>query len=310
MSRSSRFSKVVLLVLAFVMVFSVMAFAQDKAPAEQEQRDVEKVLAKVGDTEIKVKDVDAVIAQLPPQQSFMFNTDYGRKRILTELVNKELFYFWAEDNKIAERDDFKSDMENIRKNLMSNYAMKEVMKDISVSEEEVAKYYEEHKAEFVEPEQVKASHILVASEDQAIEILALLEGKKMTFEEAAKEYSSCPSKEKGGELGFFAKGQMVPEFEKAAFALEAGKISEPVKTEYGWHIIMVSEKKAEKQKELAGVKDQIQQNVLGEKQGEKYNQTIEALKAAHPVEIMEEAKEPAPEKRTAESGDKAGEAKN
>lgn len=306
MSRSSRYSKVALLVLVFVMVFSVVAFAQDKAPAEKEQRDVEKVLAKVGDVEIKVKDVDMVIAQLPQQQAFMFNTDYGRKRILTELVNKELFYLWAEDSKIAERDDFKADLENIRKNLMSNYAMKEVMKDITVSEEDVAKYYEEKKDEFKEPEQVKASHILVASEDEAIEILALLEGKEKTFEEAAKEFSSCPSKEKGGELGFFAKGQMVKEFEEAAFALEAGSMSEPVKTEYGWHIIRVDEKKPERLKELEEVKGQINEKLLNEKQMTKYNDTLTEIKAKHTVEMFEEKKEEPKEA----SGDNASESKN
>lgn len=306
MSRFSRYSKVVLLVLALVMILSLSAFAQDNVPAEKEQRDVEKVLAKVGDTEIKVKDVDMVIAQLPAQQSFMFNTDYGRQRILNELVNKELFYLWAEDNGIADRDDFKSDMENIRKNLMSNYAMKETMKDINVSEGEVSSYFEEHKAEYVEPEQVKASHILVESEDQAIEILALLEGKKMTFQEAASEYSKCPSKEKGGELGFFGKGQMVKNFEEAAFALEAGNMSEPVKTEYGWHIILVDEKKPEKQKELSEVSEEINEKLLNEKQMKKYNETLEALKNRHPVEMMEEETE----EKTEESGDAVPESKN
>ncbi len=306
MSRSSRYSRLVLLVLVFVMVFSVVAFAQEKVPAEKEQRDVEKVLAKIGDVEIRVKDVDAVISQLPPQQSLMFNTDYGRKRILNELVNKELFYLWAEDNKVAEKDDFKADLENIRKNLMSNYAMKEIMKDITVSEEEVAKYFEEHKDEFREPEQVKASHILVASEDQAIEILAMLEGGEKTFEEAAKEFSNCPSKEKGGELGFFARGQMVKEFEEAAFALEAGNMSEPVKTEYGWHIIRVDEKKPERIKELTEVNDQINEKLLNEKQFKKYDDTLTELKTKHPAEFFEEKVEGQKE----ESGDKAPEAKN
>ncbi len=306
MSGSSRYSRLVLLVLVFVMVFSVVAFAQEKVPAEKEQRDVEKVIAKVGDVEIRVKDVDAVISQLPPQQSLMFNTDYGRKRILNELVNKELFYLWAEDNNVAERDDFKADLENIRKNLMSNYAMKEVMKDITVSEEEVAKYFEEHKEEFKEPEQVKASHILVASEDQAIEILAMLEGGEKTFEEAATEFSSCPSKEKGGELGFFARGQMVKEFEETAFSLEAGNLSEPVKTEYGWHIIRVDEKKPERIKELTEVNAQINEKLLNEKQFKKYDDTLTELKTKHPAEFFEEKVEEQKE----DSGDKAPEAKN
>ena len=292
MSRYRRYSKVFILAIVAVMVFSVSAFAQDKVVPEKGQDDSETVLAKVGDTEIKVKDVDSVISQLPPQQAFMFSTDSGRERILTELVNKELFYLWGEEQGIADRDDFKTDLESIRRNLMSHYAMQDIMQDVSVDSDDVAEYYGKHKDEFVESEQVRASHILVDSEDQAIEILSLLEANKKTFEEAAKEFSKCPSKERGGDLGFFSRGQMVKAFEDAAFTLKLGELSEPVKTEYGWHIIKIEDKKPQRQKELSEVSDQIREKLLNERQMKRYDETVETLKLKHHVEIMERVPEP------------------
>ena len=89
---------------------------------------------------------------------------------------------------------------------------------------------------------VKASHILVETKSQADFIKSKIDGGE-SFESMAKKYSKCPSGKSGGDLGYFEKGQMVPEFEDAAFELPVGKVSEPVKTEFGWHIIKVYDKK-------------------------------------------------------------------
>lgn len=89
---------------------------------------------------------------------------------------------------------------------------------------------------------VRASHILVDTKQEAESLKSRID-KGESFETLAKEYSKCPSGQKGGDLGFFEKGQMVPEFEKAAFSLPVGKVSEPVQTQFGWHLIKVTDKK-------------------------------------------------------------------
>ena len=89
--------------------------------------------------------------------------------------------------------------------------------------------------------QIRASHILVSTLDKAREIRTELENGK-SFEELAEKHSECPSGKEGGDLGFFSKGQMVKEFEDAAFSLDIGEISEPVKTQFGYHIIKLKEK--------------------------------------------------------------------
>jgi parvulin-like peptidyl-prolyl isomerase len=90
--------------------------------------------------------------------------------------------------------------------------------------------------------EVRAKHILVETQQQAEEIKSEIEAGK-TFEEAAAEYSTCPSSSKGGDLGFFKKGVMVPEFEEAAFSLPVGDVSKPIETQFGWHLIKVEEKR-------------------------------------------------------------------
>ncbi len=91
--------------------------------------------------------------------------------------------------------------------------------------------------------QVRASHILVEDEKSANELKSKIENNEITFEQAAQKYSSCPSKANGGDLGYFGRNMMVKEFEDASFNGDVGKISQPVKTQFGWHLIKVTDKK-------------------------------------------------------------------
>ena len=107
----------------------------------------------------------------------------------------------------------------------------------------------------------------------------------LSFEEAASKYSTCPSKENGGDLGEFTKGKMVPEFEEAAFSIEEGKVSNPVKTQFGYHLIKVKYKKEAGDSTLEEVKDQITQQVIGMKQQEIYMGKTEALRRKYEIKI-------------------------
>lgn len=136
---------------------------------------------------------------------------------------------------------------------------------IKISDEEINTYFKENKDSLAQEEQVEASHILVESKAEAKDIIEkLADGKK--FADLAKEYSTdTASAEKGGELGFFGKGEMAEEFEKVAFTLEKGKISDPVKTSYGYHIIKVTDKKAAKKANLKDSKTEIVATLKNEK---------------------------------------------
>src|SRR5699024_10932362 len=139
----------------------------------------------------------------------------------------------------------------------------------SATEDELKKYYEDHKEHFNSPEAAKASHILVEEEETANEARKEI-NDGMAFEDAAKKYATCPSKEKGGDLGEFTKGSKVPEFEKAVFSMEPDQISDPVKSQFGYHIIKVDYTKEASTSDFEDVKDQVNEQVMGLKQQERY----------------------------------------
>jgi peptidyl-prolyl cis-trans isomerase C len=107
----------------------------------------------------------------------------------------------------------------------------------------------------------------------------------MSFEEAAQLYSKCPSKNNGGSLGYFGKGMMVPEFEEAAFGLNVGTLSKPVQTQFGYHIILVEDKKESGTKKFEDVKNDIRNHMLQEKQSYTYMNFVNGLKDKYKVEI-------------------------
>jgi peptidyl-prolyl cis-trans isomerase C len=168
----------------------------------------------------------------------------------------------------------------IRGNIAHQEAVKSLLSkqgDLKVADKEVQEYYTKNKARYEVKEQVRARHILlkVAAKDpadkataqkvKAEEIFKKTQAKGADFAALAKEFSEGPTKTRGGDLGFFAKGRMVPDFEKAAFAMKIGSISKPVKTRFGWHIIKVEEKKEGRTRDFSEVKSSITKQIEARK---------------------------------------------
>lgn len=199
--------------------------------------------------------------------------DMLKKRYPDETKFKELLEEWSFTEK-----EIKSEIE--RRLAVQKLIKANVTDKIEVSDEEAKKFYDENPERFKSPEEVKASHILIkldpkkADDAKKAEAKKKLEGVKERlkkgedFAELAKEISEGPSSKNGGDLGFFGKGQMVKPFEEVAFALEVGKVSDIVETQFGYHLIKVSEKKPEKKIEYETVKDNLA-NQLKQQQAQK-----------------------------------------
>ncbi|KYO65500.1 foldase protein PrsA [Thermovenabulum gondwanense] len=177
--------------------------------------------------------------------------------------------------------------EEYKKNLaMSIKTKKLIAPRISITEEEMKSYFNEHKDEFAQKEQVRARHILVDDEKLANEISAKLKNGQ-DFAELAKQYSKdTASKESGGDLGFFSRGDMVKEFEDAAFSLKVGEISSPVKTQYGYHIIKVEEKKDAQEASFDKSKEKIKDILFNQKFQQEYDPWMQELYSKYNVEYL------------------------
>ena len=159
-------------------------------------------------------------------------------------------------------------------------AIGEVVKDAAVTEEELKGFYEANKVRFEKGGTVRAKHILVKEEAKCQQILEEIAAGK-AFEVAAQEYSTCPSGQKGGDLGEFGKGQMVKEFEEAAFTAEIGHVVGPVATQFGYHLIKVEAKNEATVAPFEEVKEQIRRNLLNQKQNQAYGAKVAELKAKY-----------------------------
>ncbi|MDK2800308.1 MAG: peptidyl-prolyl cis-trans isomerase [Clostridiales bacterium] len=243
-----------------------------------------KVLATVNDKPITQQDVDALLQSLGPQRAMQFYSEEGQKRLLDELIRQELIYSDAVDNGVESEEGFKKELAQMKANLLKQYAINKLVNSVKVTEEEVINYYNENKALFKKPESVRASHILVDDEGKAGEILEEI-NKGLTFEDAAKKYSKCPSGSKGGDLGEFTRGKMVPEFETVAFDMQKDEISQPVKTQFGYHLIKVVDKKEAGISTLDEIKDQLYQQVLAMKQNDIYMRKCDELKKTYEVKV-------------------------
>ena len=242
-----------------------------------------KILATVGEKEITNLDVENALKSLDPYQAMHFQTEEGKKQLLEDLVNQELFYMQAKEDQLHNDEDFKAEMKKIEENMLKQYAINKVLSNVTLTEEEKKAFFEANKSKFNKPESASAKHILVDSEELANDILNKINNNEMTFEAAASAHSTCPSKDAGGDLGTFTRGQMVPEFEEAAFGLELEKVSEPVQTQFGYHLIKVDAKNEPKTSEFADVKNQIIQKLIQENQEKKYLDLIKELEAKYDV---------------------------
>ncbi len=230
-----------------------------------------------------------------------------KKNVLEQIINYELLFQQAKEEKVKIsksdinleidkiKDNFSSPEEfnkvlkankltltqlkdDIKRQLMIQYILEEAKNKINITDDELLEYYNKNKESFFESEKVHARHILVETEEEAKNIIRQLNEGIIDFAELAKEKSICPSAENGGDLGFFAKGQMVKEFEDVAFSLKPGEISEIVKTEFGYHIIKCEEKKEEYSPSFEEVKDQINNILRYQRENEAILALISKLK--------------------------------
>jgi peptidyl-prolyl cis-trans isomerase C len=252
--------------------------------------DANPVLAKVNGVEIRKSDVAMAEEELGPSLAQM---DPATKddNVLSFLIDMKIAAKAAEDKKVQDSEDFKKRLAFARNRLLMDSLLASEGK-AATTDDAMKKVYEEASKQIAGEQEVRARHILVESEDDAKAIEAELK-KGGDFAELAKKKSKDPGSSDGGDLGFFTKDQMVPEFANVAFSLEPGKISDPVKTQFGWHIIKVEEKRNRKPPEFDQVKGQIETYVTRKAQADYVTKLREAAKIERTEKPADAAKDAA-----------------
>lgn len=235
---------------AVLMLGSVAAGAQ------------ETVVAKVNGKTITEADIRLAEAELGSDLGSL--PDVTKRRVLVEfLIENQLFADAAEAQKLATGPDYNDRIQYWRRRSLRDLYFDKTVKD-SVSDAEAKKFYDDQVGS-AKSEEVRARHILVESKEKARELFEKV-AYGTDFAELAKQNSKDPgSKDQGGDLGYFSKGQMVPQFEEAAFKLQKGEVSQPFETQFGWHILKVDDKRTGQAVPFDTVKERIVGAIIHQK---------------------------------------------
>jgi peptidyl-prolyl cis-trans isomerase C len=243
-------------------------------------QDSDRVIARVNGVDIHEseiayaeEEIGSNIPNMPPEQK--------RDYLITYLADVVLLSQAADQQKLGDRPDVKRRLAFDHNRLLME-ALLQGVGHAAVSAETEHKVYDDAVKQMTNEQEVRARHILVPTEEEAKAILAELK-KGADFATLAKEKSKDPGAAEGGDLGFFSKEQMVPEFAEVAFKLDKGQISDPVKTQFGWHIIQVEDKRTKATPTFEQVKAQIDNYIAHRAQSE----MVEKLRSASNVERLD-----------------------
>lgn len=284
--------------MIILLIFSYSAYAEI----------IEKIVAKINGEIITLLELEEVVNNYATLNKVSI-TEQIKKDILNELIDEKLILQEAKRQKIF-IDPFEVGqiMDQVKAKFKDQDDFQEILRNRNLTEEQLQKEYENQllRMKLVEKEvnskvkidnqklqknlldykfKVRVKHILVKERDLAQEILNRIR-KGENFEKLAQEYSLCPSKDKGGDLGYFVRGQMIKEFEDMAFSLKEGEISEVIKTEFGYHILKSIEKKEMSEKELADVKLQIERQLYEEEYQREFKDWMEKLRKKAYIKII------------------------
>lgn len=268
--------------LAFVIAVGVTGAAWAQNAGDDE------VVARVNGEEIHLSDVDAAMADLPPQYANM-PRETLMQGIVEQLINRELAVQQARKLDLQDQAEVKRVMETLQERVLEQAFYRRAV-ERKVTEEAVRRRYEQDRESLVSDKKVRARHILVKTREEAAQLIQELQGGA-DFAKLASEKSIGPSKSKGGDLGFFTRDQMVAPFANTAFNLGKGEISQaPVQTQYGWHVIKVEDIQEAAPPRFEDVREELRGKIADEV----IDAELESLRKDARIERLDAGAAPAP----------------
>jgi len=264
---------------AIVFVFSAMNGCGKKET---------DVIARIDKKVITEGDLDVRINKLPEKYRQVVRTN--KRKFIEDIIVDELLYMKALKKGLDKNKDVMGVLEAAKKKILIARLLQDEINDkVVVGEEEARQYYNENIDEFKTPEVFRVSHIMLKTEEDAKSVLLELANGR-NFEDLARARSiDEPSAKKGGDIGYFARGQLDPDFEKAATVMKEGDISDVVKTRYGYHVLKLTERKLPSIEKYDDVRERISQNLLAKKKKIAFNELVEKLRNESKIVVFEDA---------------------
>jgi len=256
------------------------------------------IVAKINNEEITLEEFNERLKDYP-YLAHSGNIDMEiKKGFLDNLITRELLYQEALRIGIDKEKETASLIEEMKRRIIvERFFKKEIEEKVNVTPEEIKRFYTENPEEAKSPEEVRASHILLKTREDAETVKKKLKAGSR-FDDLAKQYSIDPgSKNKGGDLGYFKKGMMVPEFDAAAFSLKVGEVSDIVETRYGYHLIKVTDKREGKKRNFDEVSSELENKLLRKKRKERFDTLVAELKSKAKITINEDVLKDREEKK-------------
>ncbi|MFH1116098.1 MAG: peptidyl-prolyl cis-trans isomerase [Pseudomonadota bacterium] len=272
----------------------------------------EKVLATIGSDTVTDVDLQQMANAVPERFRHLYLTSEGRQKSLDYVVNIYVLAAEAQREGMDKTREVQRLLDFTKKDLLARLYLDKASKSIEEPTEEEAKaFYEKNKAQYATPESVHLRHILVKTEEEAKDVLKRLE-KGEKFEALAQKVSICPSKGQGGDLDWVPRGTLLGEVEEAAFSMKEGRITGPVKSKFGYHVLLLEEKKPAQQSTFDQVKDYIIEQLRFQRRQDHYEKLANSLRKKMDVKItaseadLEAAAAPASQPAGPSAGPTAG----
>ncbi len=292
--------KLLIICLSVICFFSFNTLLFATPPKVKNQ-----VIAQVGNYKLTTSYLLEEVRSLPPQlQMVLIKNPQILNRFVDRWINITLMAVAAKSHGLDKKPEIQAQIQDAVNTILARAWLSEQInkKNINITDKQIKEYYETHKAkDFTEPEMVKARHILIRipkhankqqiekAKKEAEKIYTMLKNGA-NFSKLAKKYSQDPgSSERGGELGYFPKGRMVPSFEKVAFSLKPGQISKPFRTVFGYEIVQVEAKRPKRILPLSEVKGNIKQILIQKEQQAILKTLVEKLRKKYHVKINNQA---------------------
>lgn len=265
----------------------------------------DQVLAKVGKRTITETDLQQLANAVPEKVRHLYLTPEGRKKTLDYIVNVYVLAAEAENQGLDKSPEVQKLLDFSQQDLLARLYLDKITDNLpDPTEQEAKQYFDKNRAQYTAPESIHLRHILVKTEKEANKVLERLK-KGDKFADVAQQVSTCPSKGRGGDLDWLPKGTLLPEIEQVAFSMQEGQTTGPVKSTFGYHVLMLEGKRPAQETDFDQVKDYIVEQLKFQKRQEYYEKVAEQLRQKMKVQVAE-APTAAPAPATEPAGPASG----